>query len=260
MLNILIVDDDHNLLKTLAYGLRKELGNAAHVKICSNGAEVLALYAKTNFDLIISDFNMPGMTGLELFKHIRATKQQQPVLILITAYGSNELEKEAVLFADAYITKPFDLKVLAQFIRKLLTVEDNEKVYSVLVLEDDPYLRHLISKVLKNSKFNVSEASTLREAKVFLDGTQFDVFIADIQVTDGQGTDLVREYRQVLSQNKTTVILATGESQYHYLEEELGIDMYLEKPISVQELVTIVQRWTKEKSKGGLEKYENFDR
>jgi DNA-binding response OmpR family regulator len=40
------------------------------------------------------------------------------------------------------------------------------------------------------------------------------------------------------------VILATGEARYRYLEEELGIDMYLEKPIAVQDLVILVQRWT----------------
>ncbi len=246
MLNILIVDDDHNLAMTLSDSLRKELGQTIHVDTCFNGSDALTICAKTRFDLIVSDFNMPEMNGLELFRQVRVI-DRHPALVLITAYGSGELEKQASQLVDAYIAKPFEISVLAQFIRQLFPSRRIEKINRVLILEDDPYLRRLISKVLRNGNLDVFEAATLEEARKFLDAVKFDVLIADIQVSDGQGTDLVREYRESLSQNGTIVILATGESRYRYLEEELGIDMYLEKPIAVQELVILVQRWTSEK-------------
>lgn len=247
-LNILIVDDDRNLARTLADGLRKQLGKLIHVDVCFSGADAFVACTKRKFDLIISDHNMPGMTGLDLFKRIH-NLSQRPTLVLITAYGSSELEEETVHFADAYITKPFELAVLSQFIKQLVVTEETEGSYRVLILEDDPYMRRLISKVLKNANYDVTEASTLKEAKKALDESRFDVFLADIQVTDGYGTDLIREYREMLAENETVIILATGESRYHHLESELNIDMYLEKPIAIQDLVTIIKRWTSEKEK-----------
>lgn len=247
MLNILIVDDDKNLVKTLVLGLQNELGKAVHIDYCHNGSDALELNSQKSFDLIISDFNMPQMNGIELFKQIRST-HEHPILVLITAFGSLELEKEAGQYADAFIAKPFEIPVLVEFINKLTVKTDTSAAARrILVLEDDTYLRRLMIKVLRTGQLEVFEASTLKTARPLLDTYKFDVFIVDIHVTDGQGIDLIREYRELLSKNGTIVILATGESRFRYLEEELGIDMYLEKPIAVQDLVVLVQRWTNQR-------------
>lgn len=243
-MNILVIDDDKNLVKTLVLGLQSQLESSVQIDYCYNGFEALDLCAKKKFDLIVSDFNMPGMNGIDLFKKIRGG-DENPILVLITAYGSADLEAEAGKYADAYIAKPFEIPVLVDFINKLIDSPDHPDIMRrVLVLEDDMYLRRLIGKVLRAGHLEVFEASTLTGAKLFLDSNRFDVFIVDVNVTDGHGTDLVREYRELLTRNGTVVILATGEARYRYLEEELGIDMYLEKPIAVQDLMILVQRWT----------------
>jgi len=76
---------------------------------------------------------------------------------------------------------------------------------------------------------------------MFLRTDKFDALISDIQVPDGKGVDLIMEYRDQLTLNNTIVILITGEARYRYLEEELGIDIYLEKPVAVQDLLTLVK-------------------
>lgn len=247
MLSMLIVDDDQNLARTLALGVRKQMGGTVQVDHCFNSSEALELFVRKNYDLVVSDYRMPGKNGIELFKELRPLNTHS-VLVLITAFGSADLQKEAERFADAYISKPFDIPVLTTFITHLFgEVATEPTTRRILVLEDDPYLRRLIIKVAGTGILEAFEAATLAEARTHLDSGRFDVMIVDVQVPDGFGTDLIKEYREVLSQNGTAVILLTGEARFRYLEEELGIDMFLEKPVSIQDLVTLIQRWTTSK-------------
>ena len=106
-LNILLVDDDRNLVTTLSHGLRKAMGKAISVVFCSSGSEALAMLATQTFDVVISDFNMPGMSGLELLNKIRQDHREM-ILVLITAYGTDALEEEVHRLGIGYITKPFE--------------------------------------------------------------------------------------------------------------------------------------------------------
>jgi len=243
-LNLLIVDDDTNLVKTLVDGLYKDLRESITATICHDVPSALAALERQTYEMVVSDYNMPGLTGLDLFRTIREYSPTT-VLILITAYGTEALEKEAHQVTDAYITKPFDLSVLSQFIRKVIENEQTTQKYRVLILEDDIYLLRLMTKVLKTQNFEIHQATNLKGARERLDTETFDVFISDVQVPDGQSLDLIKEYRETLTRNGTSTILVTGESRYRYLEDELGIDMYLEKPVSINDLTMLVKRFTK---------------
>ena len=118
-LNILLVDDNRNLLTTLSDGLSKAMGKAISVAVCFSDSEVLSMLATQRFDVVIIDFNMPGVSGLELINKIRQDFREM-ILILITAYGTDALEKEAHRLGIGYITKPFGLSLLVQFIHDLI--------------------------------------------------------------------------------------------------------------------------------------------
>ena len=122
-LNILLVDDDRNLVTTLSYGLRKAMGKGISVAICFSGSEAFSILATQAFDLVISDFNIPGISGLEFLNKIRQD-HRETILVLITAYGTDALEEEAHRLGIGYITKPFDLLLLVQLIRGLSRVEE----------------------------------------------------------------------------------------------------------------------------------------
>ena len=83
-LNILLVDDDRNLVTTLSYGLRKAMGKAISVAVCFSDSEALSMLATQRFDVVISDFNMPGPSGLEFLNKIRQDHREM-ILVLITA-------------------------------------------------------------------------------------------------------------------------------------------------------------------------------
>jgi DNA-binding NtrC family response regulator len=135
-LNILLVDDDQNLVTTLSYGLRKAMGEAISVKICFSGSEALSIVATQRFDVVISDFNMPGISGLELLNKIRQDHREM-ILVLITAYGTDVLEEEVHRFGIGYITKPFEPSHLVQIIHDL--IRDAETAKTMDTTENAPH-------------------------------------------------------------------------------------------------------------------------
>ena len=122
-LNILLVDDDRNLVTTLSYGLRKAMGKGISVAICFSGSEAFSILATQAFDLVISDFNIPGISGLEFLNKIRQD-HRETILVLITAYGTDALEEGVRQLGVGYITKPFEPSFLVQLIKGLIQGEE----------------------------------------------------------------------------------------------------------------------------------------
>jgi CheY-like chemotaxis protein len=118
-LNVLLVDGNRNLVTTLSDGLRKAMGKAISVAVCFSDSEALSMLATQRFDVVISDFNIPGVSGLELINKIRQD-YRETILILTTAYGTDVLEEEVHRLGIGYITKPIGLSLLVQFIHDLI--------------------------------------------------------------------------------------------------------------------------------------------
>lgn len=118
-LNVLLVDDNRNLVITLSHGLRQAMGKAISVAVCFSGSEALSMLATQRFDVVISDSNIPGVSGLELLNKIRQD-YRETILVLTTAYGTDALEEEVHRLGIGYITKPFGLSLLVQFIHDLI--------------------------------------------------------------------------------------------------------------------------------------------
>jgi two-component system response regulator HydG len=124
-LNILLVDDDRNLVTTLSHGLRKAMGEATSVAVCFNGSEALSMLSTQAFDVMVSDFNMPGPSGLEFLRRIRQDHGGM-ILVLITAYGTDALEEGVRQLGMGYITKPFEPTSLVQLIRGLIRSKETQ--------------------------------------------------------------------------------------------------------------------------------------
>ena len=118
-LNILLVDDDRNLVTTLSHGLRKAMGEATSVAVCFSGSEALSMLTTQGFDVVVSDVNMPGPSGLEFLNRIRHD-HREIILVLITAYGTDALEEGVRQLGGGYITKPFEPSFLVQLIKDLI--------------------------------------------------------------------------------------------------------------------------------------------
>lgn len=114
---ILIVDDE----RTIRMALRDTLTREGHLAVtASNGEEAVRRCKNEEFDLLITDMKMPGMTGLELIRQVRAMCPRIRT-ILITAYGSAESAIEALrMGVSDYMVKPFRLAELRMTTTRLL--------------------------------------------------------------------------------------------------------------------------------------------
>ncbi len=119
-MNVLIVDDYKTMLRIIR-NLLKQL-EFDNVEEAADGAEALAKLRAGNFGLVISDWNMEPMTGLDLLKEVRADARLKNLpFIMITA----ESKTENVIAAKAagvsnYIVKPFNAETLREKIEKVL--------------------------------------------------------------------------------------------------------------------------------------------
>jgi two-component system response regulator AtoC len=119
--NILIVDDETNILKVLSATLKREKYGA---QTSRTAEEALAKISQEHFDLIVSDYKLPGMDGGGLLERIKKESPDLPV-ILLTAYGTIELAVEAMRKgAYTFLTKPVNLNAFLTLVRGAL---DNGK-------------------------------------------------------------------------------------------------------------------------------------
>ena len=110
---ILVVDDERAVRETLRVVLRFE----GHTVVeAANGKEACLLYTPGDFDLVITDYNMPEMKGDELARTIKCLVPSQPILML-TAHAAEVCGKENPV--DAVLEKPFSLAALRQMITML---------------------------------------------------------------------------------------------------------------------------------------------
>jgi two-component system response regulator PilR (NtrC family) len=103
---VLVVDDEESIREFLEIMLRKE---GYEVTVAEDGQKALETIKKKSIDLVISDLQMPNMTGIELLRQVRDSYPEM-LFMMITAFGTTETAVEAMkLGAYDYITKPFKI-------------------------------------------------------------------------------------------------------------------------------------------------------
>lgn len=116
-MNILVVDDEQDMQMLFEQRFRKEIrAGEIMFAFANSGEEALAYLREHHHEavLILSDINMPGMSGLELLQHIKEKYETPPpVVMIVTAYGDEENYNKAMsLGANDFLTKPLDFALL----------------------------------------------------------------------------------------------------------------------------------------------------
>ncbi len=118
-MKILVVDDEHDVKDLFLQRFRKEIKKGdLNFFFAFSGEEALKALSEMEQEaiLILSDINMPGMSGLELLKTIKKDfVKPPPIVMMITAYGDEENYNTAKrLGADDFLTKPLDFRLLKE--------------------------------------------------------------------------------------------------------------------------------------------------
>ena len=123
-MKILVVDDEKDVQVLFEQRFRKEMKSGEMEFVFAFSGEEALLYLNQNEQeavLILSDINMPGMSGLELLRHIKEKHHEPPpVVMMITAYGDADNYNTAMkLGADAFLTKPLEFNVLKEKLKAI---------------------------------------------------------------------------------------------------------------------------------------------
>jgi len=122
-MRVLVVDDEPAIARLFTQRLRKEIRDGKiSFEFAQSAGEAVELLEKSDADfvMILSDINMPGMTGIELLEQIRLKNRQLPVY-MISAYENEQYSRVSLeKGANGFIPKPLDFSV----IRKLLELGD----------------------------------------------------------------------------------------------------------------------------------------
>lgn len=139
MATLLVVDDDKHIRETLG---RFFESLTYQVRLADSAAEALRIVSQERIDLVLTDFRMAEMNGLELLKAVKR-RRAESLVILMTAYGTVE-NAVAVMKAGAYdyLTKPFSLEQIQHAVERALQLQDLQAENSALhaVIDDSAML------------------------------------------------------------------------------------------------------------------------
>jgi two-component system chemotaxis response regulator CheY len=125
---ILIVEDSATMRSLLASTL-EDLDVPVKITEASSGFEALRSLPREQYDLVVTDINMPDINGLELVSFLKNNEvyRQIPLVIVSTEGSDRDRDKGLELGADAYLVKPFEPETLREVARDLLAQQSRAK-------------------------------------------------------------------------------------------------------------------------------------
>lgn len=116
-MRILVVEDEHRIAQAIKQGLEQE---SYAVDVACDGEEGYHNASSESYDLLLLDVMLPGMSGYEICKRLRAEKQHTPILMLTAKSQNRDIVTGLDTGADDYLAKPFSFEVLLARVRALL--------------------------------------------------------------------------------------------------------------------------------------------
>ncbi|KAF2336924.1 response regulator transcription factor [Flavobacterium daemonense] len=120
-MRIVLAEDNDILRKSLSFFLESK---GFTVDQFSDGKDALEAIEKNNYDLVLTDINMPGISGMEITQHVRETINSDVPIIILTSSGVEQTELDSFdIGANEFIAKPISPAVLLVRINKLLKIK-----------------------------------------------------------------------------------------------------------------------------------------
>jgi DNA-binding response OmpR family regulator len=158
-MKVLLIEDDEKIAKNIKEYLKKE---GFRVDLAKDGEEGFYLAHHNNYDVLIIDWMLPKMSGIEVIKNLREKDVLTPALIL-TAKSDIEDKVEGLKVADDYLTKPFEFEELVARIKALFRRSKNikENVLKVGDLELNPDTKE-VKRAGKNIELTAKQFELLK--------------------------------------------------------------------------------------------------
>ena len=218
-----------------------------------------------HYPLVLMDWRMPGMNGIETSKKI-PKKEGHPKIIMLTAFGRDELMQEAkAAGVDAFLIKPvgrsvlfdtimdvFGQDVLRNDVAKRLEIDETEirkKMGGarVLLVEDNRINQQVAGEILENVGIVVAIANHGWEAVQMVGSSQYDAVLMDLQMPEMDGYEATKRIRSDPRFKALPIIAMTAHAMVEEREKCLAASMndHVAKPIDPENLYAALLPWIK---------------
>lgn len=247
-LRILIVDDSAVVRSVLSKEL---LRSGVEVTQAENGQQALDIALCKEFDLIITDVEMPVMDGIELCRKLKSNPRtgRTPIVILSSLDSEDDIKRGYKAGASTYITKTQAKESLIETIETALHKSTFQRGRMILVVDDSSTVRKLVEKGLKEVGFKVAKAENGRAALESLRNEKPDLILSDIDMPEMNGEVFCEKVHAdpVLAAIPFVVMSANNNRPIMRRMLQLGADAYLVKPFNVDQLVITVEKLLSDK-------------
>jgi DNA-binding NtrC family response regulator len=236
---ILVVDDMRNMRLTLAGTIEEQGYDVTGVE---DGYQAINAVKQTHFDLIFMDIKMPGINGVQTFREIKKISPGS-VVVMMTGFAVEDLVKEALNEgAFSVIYKPFDIEKVVSLVESVL------KTVLILVVDDRSSDRTVLSEILRNKGYRVSEADDGDKAIQMVKDRHFDVIFMDIKLPGRDGLTTFQEIKTI--DPDARVIFITGFVLEDSIKRALEAGAYpvAYKPLDLENLLALVQQTISEQA------------
>ena len=265
-MRVLVVDDNAVARETLQSMLESF---SFDVSVVSSGAEALVELERAcgadadgHYDLVLMDWKMPGMDGVEATRLIQQSDwlPRLPTVIMVTAYSRDEVMKEAhKVGIDGFLVKPVNASTLFNSIVEALTLSDDTEALPVpvpmptinlsgarvLVVEDNRINQRIAQEILQGVGVEVEVASNGAIAVQAVRNHSFDLVLMDLQMPEMDGYQATRMIRKDKQFDTLPIIAMTAHAMAGDREKclDAGMNDHLAKPIDPNHLFTVLQCW-----------------
>jgi len=193
--NILLVEDDTRLLAILG----RMIATLGFTPVAVESAEqALSALAETPLSGIFLDLGLPGMSGMELLRLLKAGEATAriPVFIMSGAVDTGEAKS---LGALGFLEKPVTRDTIINALKTMTQATQDAAVQQILLIEDNPIDRTFVEKLLKDTGRDIVAAETGSVALQLLQSQRFDVVILDLQLPDMTGFEWLKQAQHHLN-------------------------------------------------------------
>ena len=257
-MKVLVVDDNSAAREVMDEYLK---AFNFDVSLVSTGLEAIS-EVDDNFNLIILDWKMPGLNGLETWTRIKEKLGANvPYAIMVTAYGRNDISDQAIQEGiQRIMTKPVSQSNLFNTILEVFgegttddnSVQDNEIILGfdeirgakILVVEDNQINQQVAREILESEGFWVDIADNGQFAVEMISNKYYDLVFMDLQMPVLDGYQAARKIRSENFKDLPIIALSADAMQgTRQRVEAVGMNGYITKPIDIKELYRTLIKW-----------------
>ena len=263
-----LVVDDNSAARQILNEIVTSFG--CEVSTANSGEQALSMiddanHNSTPFRLLILDYKMPGLSGLEVASQVRADNNiaRSTNIIMVSALQPNEIfDNKNKAVVDGFISKPVTSSTLHDSIMTgmgfeahtyigmtLKSISRSEAAAKlsgarILLVEDNEFNQEVARDLLENANMNVDIAANGKEALSMLD-EKYDGVLMDIQMPVMDGYEATRAIRQNTLFKDLPIIAMTANAMVGDQEKCLaaGMNAYISKPIKVIEMFSTMAQW-----------------